>query len=110
GQRVPVDGKPASGEADEGVGREGNCTAEPNGPQEEHQQQPYEGGPYHASLPHAGRRRMSSPTSPSKSPQARSRPNDIAAPAGQLKRVENSMATNWPSILPDVPPSSIGGT
>ena len=30
--------------------------------------------------------------------QAKSRPKDIAAPAGQLKRVENSSSTNWPSM------------
>src|SRR5262249_8017423 len=30
--------------------------------------------------------------------------NDIAAPPGQLKRVENSMAMNWPSIVLDGPP------
>ena len=32
------------------------------------------------------------------------------APAGQLKRVENSSAMNWPSMLPEVPPMSSGVT
>ena len=38
---------------------------------------------------------------------AKSRPKDMAEPAGQLKRVENSSATNWPSMLPPLPPSSM---
>ncbi len=89
-----------------------NSTTSTSGPTMKTRQSASTGQPCGIAALHARPppRDQTSQLAPSTSRLAPSRPNDIAAPAGQLKRVENSSAMNWPSMLPAVPPISSGVT